>query len=189
VIDGVSTQWYLDVLRNALRRRLVRFLSILSLLVVGSPALAQVGTCVTTTGDSLAPWTDGNDPACGADCAPTNDGCSLNTNACGEAESEHFNLNSARAHFKLEIPSALDAIDGPPNEAPSCRTGAPLCGSGTPHAVSVAGSVLLILPEYPEILPPYRGGLLPIHAAWAEVHPPTDHFERPSAPPPRMIGA
>ncbi len=191
VIDGVSTQWYLDVLRMAMRRRLVRFLSILSLLLAGSPALGQVGTCVTPTGDSLAPWTDGTDPACGADCAPSVDGCTLESDACGQAlqESGSFQLNQARAHFKLATPETVDTIDGPANEAPSCRSGAPLCGSGTPHTPSVVGTVVLVLPTFSEIIPQYRGGLLPKAAAWANIQPLTDHHEPPSAPPPRELGA
>jgi len=191
VIDGISTQWYLDVLRLPMRRRLVRFLSILSFLVFGSSAMAQVGTCVTASGDSIAPWTDGTDPACGSDCAPAQQDCSLSVDACGQDQSDasQFHLNSALVHFKRDLPEPVEAIDGPSNDAPSCLNGAPLCGSGGPHTAYVTGGLVLVLPSFNDVIPPYRGGLLPFQAAWPEMPTISDHLEPPMARPPRTLGA
>lgn len=190
-IDGVSTQWYVGLLRKAMRRRLVRSLLIFAFGLAGAPAMAQVGTCVTTAGDAVAPWTDGSDPACGADCRGASAGCSVDGDTCGHEDdsTSSFRLNSALAHFKLDPADAVEAIDGPPSEAPICRGDGPLCGPGGPQAGAVGSNVVLILPSFPALVPHYRGGLLPMKGTWPQVHALTDYLETPRSPPPRSTCA
>lgn len=166
---------------------MVRSLSILALTLFSLPAWAEVGTCVTSSGVVVAPWSDARDPACGADCDATATGCDAAASACEQLDPArtHFNLEAARAHFKIEHPEPVDA---PPSEAPSCRAGAPLCGTGGPPSATGFGATGFVLPTT-DVVPQYTGGLLPHGSEWAWVYAPENHIERPALPPPRHAGA
>ena len=187
MIDEVSTQWYLSVLRIALRRCLLRSLSMIAFILFSVPAFAEVGTCVTSAGVVVAPWSDAQDPACGADCDAAPTGCSATSSACEQQvpSGSRFDLEAARAHFKIEHPEPIDA---PPSEAPSCRAGAPLCGTGGPPSAPGFGAIVFVLPRA-DIVPKYAGGLLPHGAEWATIYAPEDYLDRPAGPPPRRAGA
>jgi len=97
--------------------RLIAPLAAIAALAFAGAAAAEVGTCLTVTGISAAPWSDGDDPACGDDCADDDGGCA-SEEQCTEPRAEGF------APLRMPAPTG-----------PLCISGGPGCKSAPPGSL------------------------------------------------------
>lgn len=139
-------------------------------LLVAAPALGaptvtgDVGTCLTETGQRMAPWTDPVDPACGEDCGlvdPPEEGlCSVEDGDCG----------AVAARPTMPAPSGPRCLEPGAECAPDRTT-----GGGVPSGV------VALAPPTPTAPRRIQGTLPGAGPPTTDAHP----LERDVAPPPR----
>lgn len=125
-------------------------------LFVAAPAAADVGTCLTEGGLRVAPWTDAQDPACGADCGP--DGVDDAGEICG-ADGVGCTEGLEIGVLAMPRPLGVEAPTAP--TGPRCLDAGPTCGEGQPGGLtgSLAGAGALTPSLIP--LPRRAPGTLP----------------------------
>ncbi len=135
-------------------------------------ASAEIGTCLTTTGTPVAPWTDNDDPACGADCGDSDDAglCDLDGDGCLEG------LEGA-----IQWPGQPMLPDP---AAPVCLFGGPECTPVSPTTATVGSPAVLVHAE--AVALPKRGtGTLPGAGPPHTVAAGAEQDLAPESPPPR----
>jgi hypothetical protein len=145
-------------------------------------AQTDIGTCLTAAGLRIAPWTDGRDPACGADCGPDGIPSTADdgpfTDRCVEGD-----CGSATA---LALPAPK------PDPGPRCLTAGPGCDSdpGAPAPGHDGwGYAVGPLPTAAAQLPRRASGTLPgADPVWRLLRP-VDLAFPPATPPPRASRA
>ncbi len=102
-------------------------------LLVAAPAAADVGTCLTEGGLRVAPWTDGQDPACGADCGPG--GVDEAGELCG-ADGDGCTEGLDNGALAMPRPLGVETPAAP--TGPRCLDAGPTCGEGQPGGLTTA---------------------------------------------------
>jgi hypothetical protein len=152
---------------------------VLLVVVTGAtPALARtdIGTCLTTGGVRVAPWTDGRDPACGEDCGPEGEDADDGAfEACVDG-----GCDGASA-WRLPPPTP-----DPSPRGPRCLTGGPSCEPGAPALAFEGWSAPVAPPAHGlAVLPPRAPGTLPGAAPVAYRARRLERVSAPPTPPPR----
>ncbi len=131
-------------------------------LFVASPAAADVSTCLTEGGLRVAPWTDAQDPACGADCGP--DGVDDLGELCG-ADGVGCTEGLEIGVLVMPRPLGVEAPSAP--TGPRCLDAGPTCGEGQPGGLagSLAGAAALAPTSTP--FPRRAPGSLPGASPWS----------------------
>ncbi|MCA9540649.1 MAG: hypothetical protein KC620_17240 [Myxococcales bacterium] len=157
---------------------MLRPLAAAAILLLALPALgaSDIGTCLTSAGVRVAPWTDPVDPACGEDCNNDDD---------NDAPSADDNTLCSTTDGTCGIEDAAERAPRMPAPAgPRCLEPGPWCTSGDPIAVGGAGFNLLIAPR-PATAPQRARGLLPRSEPEEFIARPVDRHVPPRTPPPR----
>lgn len=133
---------------------------------LAAPAVGEVGTCLTESGQRMAPWTDPVDPACGEDCGPVDEGeetlCSTEDGTCA-----------------LEAAVAVPSMPAP--SGPRCLEPGPECSPDRSVAGSVPAGVVALAPSAPSAPRRIQGTLPGAGPPVTDAQP----FERDFAPAPR----
>ncbi|MFN3198099.1 MAG: hypothetical protein ACE366_06745 [Bradymonadia bacterium] len=182
-----------------------RFSLLLVLCVIplgfAAPAFAEIGTCITANGVPVSPWSDAQDPACGADCGaegvvyefPPAEFLDVPPEAtpCEDEEIGVCTLaDQALPPLSALVPSKV-AYDPPADQdGPRCLYDGPECQPAAPFPAQLRLAMSDIAPgghvASASVGRPKPPGRLPAVAGFAAPPTHTPWLAIPESPPPRV---